>query len=128
MTRLKQITPLVPVADVNRSVAFFCNMLGFAVGSQSEDYAYLQRDDVGIRLVQVGPGVDTHDPKRQLACYIDVEGLDALFEELKPNLDKLPKGRVRAPFDQPYGQREFHVIDEDALLLFFGEPIEQTLP
>jgi len=34
---------------------------------------------------------------------------------------RLPEGRVRAPFNQPYGQREFHVIDEDSLLLFFGE-------
>lgn len=70
--------------------------------------------------------MDTHDPKHQQSCYIDVLGLDALYEELKPNLDKLPSGRVRAPFDQSYGQREFHVIDEDALLVFFGEPIERS--
>jgi hypothetical protein len=35
----------------------------------------------------------------------------------------LPDGRVRAPFDQPYGQREFHVLDEDGTLVFFGEAI-----
>ena len=35
----------------------------------------------------------------------------------------LPDGRVRPPFDQPYLQREFHVIDEDGTLVFFGEDI-----
>jgi hypothetical protein len=30
---------------------------------------------------------------------------------------------VHAPFDQPYGMREFHVKDPDGCLLFFGERI-----
>ena len=44
---------------------------------------------------------------------------------MKLRLDPLPKGRVRAPFNQDYGQREFHVIDEDCTLIFFGEAIDQ---
>ncbi|MTI03536.1 hypothetical protein, partial [Roseibium sp. RKSG952] len=55
--------------------------------------------------------------------YIDVEGIDELYEELRSGLDDLPEGRVRAPFDQPYLQREFHVLDEDGTLIFFGEDI-----
>ncbi|GJL83727.1 MAG: bleomycin resistance protein [marine bacterium B5-7] len=123
MAHFQQITPLVPVADMNRSTTFFHEVLGFEVRLQMDDYAYLQRDSVAIRLVQVAQGIDTHDPNRELSCYIDVEGLDELYEELKPNLDRLPDGRVRSPFNQAYGQREFHVIDEDSLLIFFGEPI-----
>ena len=55
--------------------------------------------------------------------YIDVDGIDDLYAELAPGLADLPQGRVRAPFDQPYLQREFHVIDEDGTLIFFGEDI-----
>lgn len=51
-----------------------------------------------------------------------VKNLDGLFEQMRARLDQLPEGRGRIPFDQPYGQREFHVIDEDSLLIFFGEP------
>lgn len=76
-----------------------------------------------MRLLGAPPGTDLSDPRRQQACYIDVVGLDELYATLKPALDELPPGRVRAPFDQDYGMREFHVIDEDALLIFFGEPI-----
>ena len=123
MANLKQITPMVPVADLERAIAFFQTSLDFTVTVQMDGYAYLNRDSVAIRLIQAAPGTDTHDPKRQQACYIDVEGLDNLYAELKPNLDKLPPGRVRAPFNQSYGQREFHVIDEDSLLIFFGEAV-----
>ena len=123
VAHLKQITPMVPVADLERAIAFFQTSLGFIATVKMDGYAYLTRDSIAIRLIQTAPGTDTHDPKRQQSCYIDVEGLDGLYAELKPNLDKLPPGRVRAPFTQSYGQREFHVIDEDSLLIFFGESI-----
>jgi len=125
MARLAQITPLVPVSDINRSVNFFVETLGFEVGFQADNYAYLTRDCAAIRLLHAGEGVDLRNPNRQQSCYIDVEGVDELYEELKPKLDNLPKGRVKTPFDQAYRQREFHVLDEDALLIFFGEPMRQ---
>jgi hypothetical protein len=77
-----------------------------------------------IRLIEVWPEIDLHDERRQNSCYIDVDGLEDLYADLKPGLDRLPEGRVRAHFDQDYGQREFHVIDEDACLIFFGEPVK----
>lgn len=57
--------------------------------------------------------------------YVDVKGIDSLFESLRPGLEELPEGRVRPPFDQPYQQREFHVLDEDGTLVFFGEDISE---
>jgi len=119
MPKLKQITPLVPVVDVLKSVEFFEKVLGFQAIQQSDIYAYIQRDNVAIRLQKAGEDVG------EQACYIDVTGVDALYTELKPALDKLPAGQVRAPFNQAYGQREFHVIDLDSLLIFFGESIDE---
>ena len=122
MPQLRAITPMVPVANLDAAVAFFTETLGFVASFRMEGYAYLKRDHVALRLLQAS--FDTQDPARQQSCYIDVENLDALYAELKPKLDQLPDGRVRAPFNQDYGQREFHVTDEDALLIFFGEAIE----
>jgi len=119
---LRAITPLVPVANLDSSVEFFTETLGFEAVFRMEGYAYLKRDQVAIRLLKAA--FDTQDPARQQSCYIDVEELDALYAELKSKLDQLPEGRVRAPFNQDYGQREFHVTDEDCLLIFFGEAID----
>lgn len=123
MARLTQVTPMVPVTNLENSIRFFVEVLGFNLTYQMENYAFLRRDAVGIRLLMAAPDTDMTDQKRQQACYIDVQDIDGLYAELKPELDKLPDGRVRAPFNQYYGQREFHVIDEDALLIFFGEAI-----
>ena len=125
MPRLGQITPLVPVSDIGRSVRFFVDTLGFQVGFQADGYAYLIRDCAAIRIIPAGEGIDLRNHNRQQACYIDVEGVEDLYRELKPKLDLLPKGRVKLPFEQVYGQREFHVLDEDALLIMFGEPVSK---
>lgn len=121
--RLTQITPFVPCTSLQAQIGFYCDVLGFAVGFQADNYAFLKRDDVAVRLIEVGPDEDLKAPERENSFYIDVKGLDGIFNVMKPALDKLDASRVRAPFDQPYGQREFHVADEDCTLVFFGEQI-----
>lgn len=123
--RLTQITPFVPCSSLTRQIAFYRDVLGFAVGYEAQNYAFLRRDAVAVRLVEVFPDTDLTQPARQGSFYIDVEGLDAVFAEMAPRLATLPEGRVRAPFDQDYGQREFHVADEDCTLVFFGEMISR---
>jgi len=117
--RCTHITPIVPVNDLDRALEFYTNHLGFTVQAQMEGYAYIVRDDIALRLLTTMEEAAAG----QQACYICVENLDGLYEQLKAGLETLPERRVRAPFDQPYGQREFHVIDEDGLLIFFGQAI-----
>ena len=119
----KQITPFVPCTRLAAQITFYRDVLGFTVAFMAQSYAFLRRDAVVIRLVEVSPEVDLSHPEREGSFYIDVDGIDALYAALKPALDRLPEGRVRAPFDQPYGQREFHVADEDCTLVFFGDAI-----
>lgn len=122
--RLAQITPFVPCRNLERQITFYREVLGFSLGFQADNYAFLRRDSAAIRLIELDPDDSPPIPERENSFYVDVEGLDALYETMQPMLDRLPPGRVRAPFDQPYGQREFHVFDEDGTLIFFGE--EQT--
>lgn len=121
--RFQQITPFVPCTKLYKQIAFYRDVLGFNPTFQTDIYAFLRRDDVAVRLVQVDETVDLHAPERQNSFYIDVADIDALYASLEPGLNTLPDGRVRAPFNQDYGQREFHVIDEDCTLIFFGEKI-----
>lgn len=122
MARCTQITPFIPVADMERAIRFYENCLGFGGTHRMEDnYAFLRRDDVAIRLLKADCDVDLTAPEREIMIYIDVEDVDGLYATLEHALNDLPKGRVRAPFDQPYNQREFHVTDEDCTLILFGE-------
>lgn len=121
--RLHQITPFVPCTKLDKQIAFYRDVLGFKLGFHADNYAFIKRDDVAVRLVEVDADVNLHAAERQQSFYIDVQGIDALYTAIEPQLSTLPSGRVRAPFDQDYGQREFHVIDEDCTLIFFGEAI-----
>jgi len=118
MPYLKSIRPIIPVQNIEKSIEFFKTVLGFSISIQQESYARMQRDNVGISLVLAGDNIG------QLSSYILVEDIEALHEELKPALEKLPKGRYRPLFTQGYGMKEFHVIDLDSLLLLFGESVE----
>ncbi len=121
--RLTQITPFVPCTSLDKQIKFYRDVLGFTVGFQADNYAFLRRDAAAVRLVEVSAHVDLSHPEREGSFYIDVDGIDALYAAMKPALDTLPEERVRAPFNQDYGQREFHVADEDCTLVFFGEAV-----
>ncbi len=56
-------------------------------------------------LKKISPIVPVSNLSQSIAFFVDALGFE-----------------VRAPFDTDYGQREFHVIDPDVLLLSFGEP------
>jgi len=113
----------VPCTALATQIAFCRDVLGFTLGFEAESYAFLHHDGAAVRLVQVDADVDLSRPEREGSFYIDVEDLDGFFAQLEPRLRRLAQGRVRPPFDQPYGQREFHVLDEDCTLICFGEPV-----
>ncbi|MFY0618801.1 bleomycin resistance protein [Shimia sp.] len=118
-----QITPFVPCSNLARQIAFYRDMLGFELGFQADNYAFMRLGNAAIRLIEVAAGTGLEAAGKETSFYIDVSGLDALYARLQPGLKTLPKGRVRAPFVQDYGQREFHVKDEDCTLVLFGEAV-----
>ena len=117
-----RITPFIHEPDIAAAVTFF-ESLGFTTYFRFEDYAYLQRETVGVRLLQ-NHGDDGAPPgNRRFAYYIDVEDIEALYQELKPVLDAMPNGDVHGPADKPYNQRELCVLAPDGNLLVFGQSI-----
>lgn len=118
-----QTTPVMPVPDLDAALRFFCAVLGWRVLVHGGGYAYVEREGVGMRLMDdtitggVSPG------SRRFGYYIDVRDVDALFAELAPRLSSLPAGDVHGPADKPYGQRELCILAPDGNLLVFGQAI-----
>ncbi len=126
MGNFRQITPFVHVPNLAEAIAFFEEVLGFRTCVRMDDYAYLHRETVGLRLLQ-NCGEDGAPPgNRRFAYYVDVHDVDALHEELKPKLDLLPKGDVHGPADKPYGQRELAIVAPDGNLIVFGQEIAEA--
>ncbi|QJF50458.1 VOC family protein [Roseobacter ponti] len=120
MARINQITPFVMTRDLAASLEFYTGILGFTCGFQQDNYAFVHHRPGGaLRLIEVDPDCEIGEQM----IYLDCEDVDAVWTVLKPRLDTLPEERVRAPFDQPYRMREFHVKDPDNCLLLYGTDI-----
>jgi catechol 2,3-dioxygenase-like lactoylglutathione lyase family enzyme len=123
MSNFIRITPFIHVENLDEALVFFNGILGFDILFRAADYAYVQRETAGIRLLE-NRGKDGAPPgNRRFAYYVDVRDVDALYAELKPKLDTLPMGDVHGPADKEYGQRELLVLAPDGNLIAFGQAI-----
>jgi catechol 2,3-dioxygenase-like lactoylglutathione lyase family enzyme len=119
MSKFIHVTPFMHVDNLDRALAFFTDILGFETPLRVADYAYVQREAVGFRILQQTGNEGAPPGNRRFAYYIDVRDVDQLYRELKPKLDMLPKGDVYGPVDPSYGQRELLVLAPDGNLLAF---------
>lgn len=125
-TNFIQITPFMHVPDLAKGLEFFSAVLGFQVVVRMDEYAYIEREGIGMRLMQ-NQGEDGAPPgNRRFAYYIDVRDVDALYAELKLKLDTLRLRDVHGPVNKGYGQRELLVLAPDGNLLAFGQAIKTT--
>lgn len=116
-----QVTPFMHVPDIEAALAFMTRILGFAIDHREANYAYVSREGGGLRMLEAGPGDPFRPGTRRFAYYFDCRDVDALYAELKPQLDTLPRGDVHGPADKPYRQRELLVLAPDGNLIAFGQ-------
>ena len=125
MSNFIQVTPFMHVTDLDRAITFFTETLGFETLFRVANYAYVEREKVGFRLLEQTGGDGAPPGNRRFAYYIDVHDVDRLYAELRPKLDALPTGDVYGPVDQSYGQRELLVLAPDGNLIAFGQAISK---
>ena len=124
MSNILQITPFMHVGDLDKALAFFNDIVGFRTTFRQPGYAYVEREGVGVRIMESHGAEGAPPGNRRFAYYVDVRDVDALYAELKPKLDSLPPGDVHGPADKPYHQRELLVLAPDGNLLAFGQAID----
>ena len=125
MSNLLQITPFMHVKDIESALRFFTYILGFQIQFRAANpgYAYVDHEGCAFRILEAA---EARYGEREFAYYIDVRDVDALYSELKPKLDALPKGDVIGPINQGYGQRELLVRVPDGNVLAFGQAIKKA--
>jgi hypothetical protein len=123
MSNTLQITPFMHVRELEPAIAFL-EMLGFeTVIRIGPDYAYLDREGAGMRVLARRDAILFPPGNGRFAYYIDVHDVDQVHLALKDKLAALPAGDVHGPADKGYGQRELIVRAPDGQLLVFGADI-----
>ncbi len=122
------VTPNLVNADVDRSLAFYRDVLGFTLVTTVPEqapfaFAWVQRDTVSVFLnSEASAGMKAAAGTNMLFITIEAadraSGVDALFAAVK---DRAP---VIMPLtDQFYGMREFTIKDPDGYAITFAQRI-----
>jgi predicted enzyme related to lactoylglutathione lyase len=112
---MSRIMPELPCDDVAAAVTHYREVLGFSVNYEQEDLGVMDRDEVRLLLIARTPrhgGIGS--------AYFYVRDADALYAELVRSGADV-QGQ---PVSQPWGLREFSVLDPDRNRLTFGQTFE----
>ena len=130
MPHFKKITPNLLVSNVERSLAFYVDTLGFERGMTVPDtspfvFAAVTSEPVEIFLNDAATAVKEYPAFAGKpigatgTLYIEVEGVDALHDRIKSTV------KIVMPIaTQFYGMREFAIEDPDGYVITFAQRVE----
>jgi catechol 2,3-dioxygenase-like lactoylglutathione lyase family enzyme len=104
--QIKSTVPVLASLDLQESVDFYTNQLGFKKVSQFDDYAIVSRDGAEIHFWLC----DDRHIAGNTSCYIRAADTQALFREF-PNCGLA----IQEPVVRPWGMKELYVIDPTSL-------------
>ncbi|MGH9383606.1 MAG: VOC family protein [Vicinamibacterales bacterium] len=131
MTRFNSVTPNLIVSDIERSSAFYRDVLGFSIKQTVPDaaplvFVWLERDDVPVFLNDAKsaaaefPEAAARPFGGTAALFIVVTEVDRLHEVVAPRARVVMELKT-----QFYGMREFAVTDPDGHIITFAERVSQ---
>lgn len=124
---IKKLTPNLIVSSVEQSLAFYCDVLGFArTGTVPEQspyvFAMVQSGPVEIFFNALGPATEEYPALAgkpiggTLTLYMEVTGVENIYDALKARVT------VTMPLEKKfYGVTEFAFEDPDGYVITFAE-------
>jgi len=116
-SKIKNMSPLFVVADLERSIEFYTKQLGFNIDFLYEDfYAGIVKDGFSIHLKMVTPFVERESKRINESIDITflVDDVEKLFEEFSNK----PIEIIQPLRQMPYG-KEFYITDLDGYILSY---------
>jgi catechol 2,3-dioxygenase-like lactoylglutathione lyase family enzyme len=118
-SEIKRISPMLAVADMEQTLAFYQDMLGFVPTMKSAEYSIVARDGQIIHFMKAASEEVMKRLRGHVEIYIEVRGIHGMWDHVKSFKIRY---RIRDLFDRQYGMTEFHIEDPNGYLIFVGEP------
>jgi len=109
---------MLAVADMQKTISFYENVLGFRATMTSTEYSIIERDGQTIHLMKAASEHVMECVRGHAEIYVEVSDIHALWEHVKTFKDQY---NTRDLFDQPYGMTEFQIGDPNDCLVFVGD-------
>src|SRR2546427_9478977 len=122
MLDIRGMTPLLFVFDIEASLRFYCEILGFTLKTRANYWAWIERDGVDLMLNTL------YDPDQQperpdltrtathedVTLYFGCSDVDAVYDHF------VAQGiAVEKPHVAPYGMKQLYVKEPDGFGLCF---------
>ena len=131
--KFNKITPNLMVADMEKSLKFYRDVLGFTVSQTVPEkppfiFAWMKRGDAELFLNQHMPPQpgqpDLYKGSKiggTLSMYMPLEGIEDLHKTVGSSGVK-----IAVPLHKEfYGMKEFAVHDPDGYVIIFAEPVKK---
>ena len=120
--KFQPITPMLWTEQLQDTIDFYCNFLGFTCGEYNEEWGWasLFRDECELMLAKPNMHTPFDKPTFTGTFYIKVDDVEALWGQLKHN--------VKIVYDLEtfdWGMREFAIYDNNGYMLQFGQDITE---
>jgi len=79
----KKISPMLAVADMQQTLAFYRDVLGFGVMMESGEYSIVERNGQTIHFMLAASEEVLRCVRGHTEIYIEVSGIDSLWERVK---------------------------------------------
>jgi catechol 2,3-dioxygenase-like lactoylglutathione lyase family enzyme len=112
------VVPILRVANLDASIAYYVEQLGFAVQWRSDPVASVSRDGTSVMLCEGDQG------RAGTWLWIATSDVDALYGEF----DARGAHLRHEPANYPWGSRECQVADVDGHVLRFGADLRDGEP
>ena len=115
---LTNINPKLPMRNKSITRNYYVDQLGFQEIGDYEGYLMVKKDSIEIHFFEF----KQLDPKENYGqVYIRTNNIDNLYKSLLDSKTEIhPNGTLKT---QPWGQKEFALLDPDNNLLTFGQNI-----
>jgi catechol 2,3-dioxygenase-like lactoylglutathione lyase family enzyme len=110
---------MLAVADMEETLAFYRDVLGFTLTMNSPEYSIVERDSQTIHFQKAASPEVMQCVRGHTEIYLEVSNIHPLWEHAKTFKDRF---RIRDLFDRDYGMTEFHISDPNDCIIFVGEP------
>ena len=130
MPHFNKLTPNLLVTNVERSLAFYVDVLGFERGMtvpEHSPYVFASVTSGAVEIffndaataIKEYPAFAAKPLGATGTMYIEVDGVDALHDRLKAAM------KIAMPLvTQFYGMREFAIEDPDGYVITFAERVQ----
>lgn len=119
-SKIKKMSLQLLVADIERSIAFYAEKLGFDIDFRYEDfYSGIVKDGNSIHLKSGTPSIEERKRRRaneDVDYIFSVEGIEGLCKEMSSKTVEI----IQPLRDMPYG-KEFYATDPDGYIIAFVE-------